>query len=72
MHFANTKRGYGLEEVQEACKPLADSGFIEIKNEIFAHPTDLGEQSLIAAVTDKTTGIEIKLCSRLPARCNSW
>jgi hypothetical protein len=52
MHFANTRRGYGLGEVQEACMRLADSGFIEIKNEIFAHPTDLGEQ-LIAIVTDK-------------------
>ena len=52
MHFANTRRGYGLGEVQEACLRLADSGFIEIKNGIFAHPTDLGEQ-LIATVTDK-------------------
>ncbi len=66
MHFANTKRGYGLEEVQEACKPLADSGFIEIKNEIFAHPTDLGEQ-LIAAVTDKPQASKLSL-PRLPAR----
>jgi len=52
MHFANTGSGYGLGEVQEACMRLADSGFIEIKNEIFAHPTDLGEQ-LIATVTDR-------------------
>jgi len=52
MHFANTRRGYGLGEVQEACMRLADSGFIEIKNGIFAHPTDLGEQ-LIATVTDR-------------------
>ena len=52
MHFANTKRGWSLWEVQEACKQLADSGFIEIKDGIFAHPTDLGEQ-LIAAVTNR-------------------
>ena len=51
-HFANTGRGHGLGEVQEACKQLKKSGFIEIKNRIFAHPTDLGEQ-LIAAVTGK-------------------
>jgi hypothetical protein len=50
MHFANTRRGYALGEVQEACKQLADRGFIEIKHGIFAHPTDLGEQ-LIAAIT---------------------
>jgi hypothetical protein len=52
MHFANTKRGHGLEEVREACKQLAGSGFVEIKNDIFVHPTDLGEQ-LIAVVTGK-------------------
>ena len=52
MHFANSRKGYGLGEVQDACMRLAESGFIEIKNGIFAHPTDLGEQ-LIAAVTNR-------------------
>ena len=50
VHFANTRRAYSLGEVQEACEQLAESGFFEIKNGIFAHPTDLGEQ-LIAAVS---------------------
>jgi hypothetical protein len=50
IHFANKRRTIGLGEIQDACKQLAESGFIEIKNGIFAHPTDLGEQ-LIAAVT---------------------
>ena len=50
IHFANTGRGYSLGDVQNACMRLADSGFLEIRNGIFAHPTDLGEQ-LIAAVT---------------------
>ena len=50
VHFANTCRSYALAEVQEACRQLAESGFFEIKNEIFAHPTDLGER-LIAAVS---------------------
>src|SRR5438552_13892351 len=52
MHFANTGRDHSFNEVREACLRLAENGFIEINNEIFAHPTDLGEQ-LIAAVTDK-------------------
>ena len=52
MHFANTRRAYSFGDVQEACKKLAEEGFIEFKNEIFAHPTELGEQ-LIAAVTSK-------------------
>jgi hypothetical protein len=50
MHFANLRRSWLLGDVQEACKHLADRGFIEIKNRIFAHPTSLGER-LIAAVT---------------------
>jgi len=66
MHFANTRRGYSLEEVQEACMRLADQGFIEIKNGIFAHPTDLGEQ-LIAAVTDRPRASSLSL-PPLPAR----
>lgn len=52
MHFVNTRREHSLGDVQEACQRLAEEGFIEIKNEIFAHPTDLGEQ-LIAAVTSR-------------------
>lgn len=51
IHFANTRRNYGLGDVQAACKQLAEKGFIEIKNGIFAHPTELGER-LIATVAD--------------------
>jgi hypothetical protein len=52
IYFANTRKGHSLPEVQEACTTLAANGFLEIKDDIFAHPTDLGEK-LIAAVTDK-------------------
>jgi hypothetical protein len=51
-HFANRRIEHGLDEVLEACRQLAEMGFIEIRNEIFAHPTDLGEE-LIAAITGK-------------------
>jgi hypothetical protein len=50
MHFFNTRRPFSLDDVQEACKRLADEGFIETKNQFFVHPTPLGER-LIAAVT---------------------
>lgn len=50
MHFANTGRGYGFNDVRESCVQLASAGFLEIRNGIFAHPTELGEQ-LIAAVS---------------------
>ena len=52
MHFTNIGKEYSFGEVQDACMRLADSGFIEVRNGIFAHPTDLGEQ-LIAAVTER-------------------
>ena len=66
MYFANNRLGYGLAEVQEACERLANEGFLEIKNEIFAHPTELGEQ-LIAAATGKPRAASSDL-PRLPAR----
>jgi hypothetical protein len=52
MHFVNEDRKYAFAEVQEACHRLAERGFFEIRNGIFAHPTDLGER-LIATVTDR-------------------
>jgi hypothetical protein len=66
VHFANTHRGWGLEEVREACMRLAENGFFEIKNGIFAHPTDLGEQ-LIAVVSDSPVASHAHV-PQLPAR----
>lgn len=53
-HFFNRRLEHTLVEVQEACRRLADRGFFEIRNEIFAHPTALGEH-LIAILTGKPT-----------------
>jgi len=52
MHFANRRIPHGFGEVQEACRRLAEKGFFDIRNEIFAHPTDLGEQ-LISAISGR-------------------
>jgi hypothetical protein len=41
---------YSLGEIRMACEHMADGGAMEIKNEIFVHPTVLGEE-LIAAVS---------------------
>ena len=40
---------YTLGQIQRACEELAKGGAMEIKHEIFANPTALGEE-LIAAV----------------------
>jgi hypothetical protein len=66
MHFANTGRAHGFDEVQEACLHLAENGIIEIRNRIFAHPTDLGEQ-LIAAVSGRPRAVASRV-PQLPAR----
>jgi hypothetical protein len=66
IHFANTRRGHGFGEVQDACRHLADNGFIKVKNGIFAHPTELGEQ-LIAAVTGGSVASSSAV-PELPAR----
>ena len=41
---------YSLGQVRLACEAMAKGGAGEIKNEIFVHPTALGEE-MIAAVT---------------------
>jgi hypothetical protein len=68
VHFANTRRGYRFAEIEEACKQLAESGFIEIKHDIFAHPTELGER-LIAILTSGEPAPKLAV-PRLPA--HTW
>lgn len=52
-HFVNRSKPWSFGDVEEACRQLAEQGFVDIRNGFFAHPTDLGEQ-LIAAVTGLT------------------
>ncbi len=66
MHFANTSKRWGFGDAQAACEQLRQHGFLEIKNGIFAHSTDLGEQ-LIGAVTQKPPASKRDIPS-LPAR----
>lgn len=46
----NANKHYPLGEIRQACMNLSSSGVFEIRNEIFAHPTDLGEE-LIATLS---------------------
>lgn len=41
---------YQLGEIRIACERMAEGGVMEIKNDIFAHPTALGEE-LISEIT---------------------
>lgn len=66
VHFINTRREYSFGDAQEACNRLAAEGFLEIKHEIFAHPTPLGEE-LIATLTEKPPASSASL-PLLPAR----
>lgn len=65
-HFANTGRSWSFSDVRVACDQLARNGFLQIRNEIFAHPTELGEQ-LIAAVTERPRASSPDV-PQLPAR----
>ncbi|MEX0867295.1 MAG: hypothetical protein WD030_08045 [Pirellulales bacterium] len=42
--YAELDGKYGLGEIQSACEQMAAGGAVEIRNRIFAHPTELGEQ----------------------------
>ncbi|MBY0231980.1 MAG: hypothetical protein K2W96_22075 [Gemmataceae bacterium] len=52
IHFVNEGIAYGFGEVREAGEQLAQSGLIEIKHGMFAHPTPLGEK-LIGLISGK-------------------
>lgn len=41
---------YNLGEIRMACERMAEGGVMEIKNEIFAHPTLLGENLIATAI----------------------
>lgn len=43
---------YTLGEVRAACLELERGGAVEVRNKIFAHPTEIGEQ-IIEAITGK-------------------
>lgn len=40
---------YTLGEIRLACEQMAQGGVMEIKNDIFAHPTSLGEEMIAVA-----------------------
>ena|SRR5262245_5711702 len=48
---------YSLGEIRLACERMAQAGVMEIKNEIFAQPTAMGEE-VIAAVTGGAVSVE--------------
>jgi hypothetical protein len=41
---------YSFGEIVKACENMADGGAVEIRNKIFVHPTELGEE-IIAEMT---------------------
>ena len=51
--YSALKGKYTLGQIRIACEKMAEGGVMEIRNEIFVHPTPLGEE-LIAAVTGST------------------
>lgn len=52
IHFFNTGKQWSLGDVQGACEKMAEAGIVEMKNGIFAHPTEIGER-LIATISGK-------------------
>jgi hypothetical protein len=53
----NLDKKYTFGQIKLACEQMARGGAVEIKNEIFVHPTALGEE-LIAAITGKHAALE--------------
>ena len=51
-NMENEQKPYSIGEIREACRNMAASDVVEIQNQIFVRPTELGEE-LIASLTDQ-------------------
>src|SRR5262245_35727394 len=50
--FEGNKKSAGISIIMTACHELEKNGLVEIKNEIFVHPTSVGEK-LIELISGK-------------------
>ena len=48
--FEYLRSNYSPDEIKEACSQMERGGAVSIKNRMFVHPTELGEE-IIAALT---------------------
>lgn len=64
--LARNEKPYSFEDVRLASTKLEGEGIVEIKNEIFVHPTEIGEQ-LISMITKRPLASAQKI-PELPAR----
>lgn len=55
-NLENEQKSYSVGEIREACQNMVASGVVEIQNQIFVHPTDLGEE-LITSLTGQATPV---------------
>ncbi len=51
-NMENEQKPYSIGEIREACQNMAASGVVEIQNQIFVCPTELGEE-LIPSLTNR-------------------
>ena len=56
---------WSLGEIRLACQEMADGGAVEIRNEIFVYPTQLGEE-LIAALSGGKPAVTVPKFPPLP------
>jgi len=66
VYLSRTGKSFELGDIITACDLLKEQGILEIKNRIFAHPTEIGEQ-LISLITDQPLAAK-QLIPALPAR----
>jgi hypothetical protein len=50
---------YNVGEIQLACEQMARGEAVEIKNDIFVHPTPLGEELIAAIAGEKTPQAQV-------------
>jgi hypothetical protein len=63
----NTSIRFGIDEVILACQELERHGLVEIKNNIFVHPTPLGERLIAQIAGPQAPPVRVDPLPALPA-----
>lgn len=50
-------KGYSLGQIHEACVQMQKGGVVEIRNEIFAHPTPAGDELIALVNSDRPSDL---------------
>ena len=66
--YSGLEGRYPLGQIQLACEEMAKNDVVQIRNRIFVHPTDLGEQMIEELTGEKVPAEQVPAFPPLRAR----